>query len=40
MKISQDVRMYAANLGMTDNQAMQLGMENQAVEFIEEGAAT
>jgi phosphomethylpyrimidine synthase len=39
MKISQDVRMYAANLGMTDNQAMQPGMENQAVELIEDGAA-
>ncbi len=31
--------MYAANLGMTDNQAMQPGMENQALEFIEDGAA-
>jgi len=39
MKISQDVRIYAANLGMTDNQAMQPGMENQALEFIEDGAA-
>ena len=39
MKISQDVRMYAANLGMTDSQAMQPGIENQAVELIEDGAA-
>jgi phosphomethylpyrimidine synthase len=39
MKISQDVRMYAANLGITDSQAMQPGIENQAVELIEDGAA-
>ncbi len=34
MKISQDVRVYAANLGITEIQALQHGMEDQAVEFI------
>jgi len=38
MKISQDVRVYAANLNMTDNQAIQPGMKNQAVELIEDDA--
>jgi phosphomethylpyrimidine synthase len=39
MKISQDVRVYAANLGVTEIQALTQGMEDQAVEFIEDGAA-
>ncbi len=39
MKISQDVRVYAANLGITETQALTQGMEAQAVEFIEDGEA-
>ena len=38
MKISQDVRMYAANLDITEMQAMQQGMEDEAVELIESGS--
>ncbi len=38
MKISQDVRVYAASLGMTEVQALTQGMEDEAVELIEEGA--
>ena len=38
MKISQDVRIYAANLDNTEMQAMQQGMEDEAVELIESGA--
>ncbi len=38
MKISQDVRTFAANLGKTEVQALTQGMEAQAVEFIEDGA--
>ncbi len=34
MKISQDVRVYAANLGITEIQALKQGMEDEAVEFI------
>ena len=38
MKISQDVRMYAANMDITEMQAMQQGMADEVVEFIESGA--
>ena len=38
MKISQDVRAYAANLGITEIQGLKQGMEDEAVEFIEDGA--
>ena len=38
MKISQDVRMYAANLDIGEMQAMQQGMEDEVVEFIESGS--
>jgi len=38
MKISQDVRVYAANLGITEIQDLKQGMEDEAVEFIEDGA--
>jgi phosphomethylpyrimidine synthase len=38
MKISQDVRVYAANLGITEIQDLKQGMEDEAVEFIENGA--
>ncbi len=38
MKITQDVREYAAKLGVSDEQALQQGMEVKAVEFVQKGA--
>jgi phosphomethylpyrimidine synthase len=38
MKITQDVRDYAANLGISDEQALKKGMEVKAVEFVKGGA--
>jgi phosphomethylpyrimidine synthase len=37
MKITQDVRDYAAQLGVTESQAIELGMEEKAGEFREKG---
>ncbi|SNT26267.1 hydroxymethylpyrimidine synthase [Noviherbaspirillum humi] len=38
MKITQDVRDYAASQGITDEQALKQGMEVKAVEFVKSGA--
>jgi len=38
MKITQDVREYAAKLGVSDEAALQKGMEVKAVEFVQKGA--
>ena len=38
MKITQDVRDYAASLGVTDEEALKKGMEAKAVEFKKAGA--
>ena len=38
MKITQDVRDYAASLGVTDEEALKKGMEQKAVEFKKAGA--
>jgi phosphomethylpyrimidine synthase len=38
MKITQDVREYAASQGISDEQALQKGMEVKAVEFVKSGA--
>ncbi|MDB5797206.1 MAG: thiC [Paucimonas sp.] len=38
MKITQDVRDYAAREGLTDNDALKKGMEIKAVEFVKSGA--
>ena len=38
MKISQDVREYAAKEGISDEEALQKGMEVKAVEFVKQGA--
>ena len=38
MKITQDVRDFAASQGITDEQALQKGMEVKAVEFVKSGA--
>jgi len=39
MKISQDVRNYAEEKGVTDEEALQIGMQEKSHEFLEEGAA-
>jgi len=38
MKITQDVRDYAANMGVTEEQALKTGMEQKSREFLEKGA--
>ncbi len=38
MKITQDVRDYAASLGVSDEEALQKGMQQKAVEFVRQGA--
>jgi phosphomethylpyrimidine synthase len=38
MKITQDVRDYAAKLGVDENAALEKGMEAKAVEFVKKGA--
>ncbi|GIZ52912.1 phosphomethylpyrimidine synthase ThiC [Noviherbaspirillum aridicola] len=38
MKITQDVRDYAASQGLSDEQALKRGMEVKAVEFVKNGA--
>jgi len=38
MKITQDVRDYAAKLGIDENAALAKGMEAKAVEFVKKGA--
>jgi len=38
MKITQDVRDFAAAQGMSDETALKKGMEEKAVEFVKSGA--
>ena len=38
MKISQDVRDFAAAQGVDEQAALQKGMEQKAVEFVERGS--
>ncbi|PKO84685.1 MAG: phosphomethylpyrimidine synthase ThiC [Betaproteobacteria bacterium HGW-Betaproteobacteria-11] len=38
MKITQDVRDYAASLGVSEEEALKKGMEVKAVEFVESGS--
>ncbi|HED35749.1 MAG TPA: phosphomethylpyrimidine synthase ThiC [Gammaproteobacteria bacterium] len=38
MKISQDVRDYAKEQGITDDEALQQGMQEKAVEFVKAGS--
>ena len=37
MKITQDVREYAAGRGVEAEKALQLGMQEKAVEFVQQG---
>ena len=38
MKITQDVRDYAAKQGLDEQTALKQGMEEKAVEFVKKGA--
>ena len=38
MKITQDVRDYAAKQGVTENEALEKGMQEKSVEFVKTGA--
>jgi len=38
MKITQDVRDYAAGLGVSESEALQKGMKDKAAEFVSAGA--
>jgi phosphomethylpyrimidine synthase len=38
MKITQDVRDFAAKLGVSEAEALKKGMEVKAVEFVKQGA--
>ena len=38
MKITQDVRDYAAKLGVSEDEALKKGMQSKSVEFLEKGA--
>ncbi len=38
MKITQDVRDYAAQAGVSEEQALQRGMQEKAIEFVKKGA--
>jgi phosphomethylpyrimidine synthase len=39
MKITQDVRDYAAAQGVSEQEALAKGMETKAVEFVKKGSA-
>jgi phosphomethylpyrimidine synthase len=38
MKITQDVREYAAAQGVAEAEALEKGMQDKAQEFVEQGA--
>jgi phosphomethylpyrimidine synthase len=38
MKITEDVRKYAAEQGLSDGEALEKGMEEKAREFVDKGA--
>jgi phosphomethylpyrimidine synthase len=38
MKITEDVRKYAADLAISEEEALAKGMEEKAKEFVEKGA--
>jgi phosphomethylpyrimidine synthase len=38
MKITEDVRKYAAEQGIAEEEALKKGMEEKAKEFVEKGA--
>lgn len=38
MKITEDVRKYAAELGLAEEEALKKGLEEKSKEFVENGA--
>ena len=38
MKITQDVREYAAKLGVANDAALKAGMQEKAIEFVRKGS--
>ena len=38
MKITQDVREYARELGVSEDEALKKGMQEKSVEFVKGGA--
>jgi phosphomethylpyrimidine synthase len=38
MKITEDVRKYAADLGLKQEEALQKGMKEKSKEFVQQGA--
>jgi phosphomethylpyrimidine synthase len=38
MKITEDVRKYAAERGLSEDEALKTGMEEKSAEFVERGA--
>jgi phosphomethylpyrimidine synthase len=38
MKITEDVRKYAAEQGVSENEALEKGLKEKSGEFVEEGA--
>ena len=38
MKITEDVRKYAAEPGSAEEEALKRGMEEKSIEFVEKGA--
>jgi phosphomethylpyrimidine synthase len=38
MKITQDVRDYAATLNITDEEALKKGMQEKSIEFVKKGS--
>jgi phosphomethylpyrimidine synthase len=38
MKITQDVREYAAKQGLSEIEALQKGMQQKAIEFVKKGS--
>jgi len=39
MKITEDVRKFAAEQNISEEQALQVGLEQKAKDFVKEGAA-
>jgi phosphomethylpyrimidine synthase len=37
MRITEDVRKYAAQQGLSDEEALKVGMEQKSREFVEKG---
>ena len=38
MKITEDVRKYAAEQGLTESEALESGMQEKRKEFVEQGS--